>query len=243
MNDRNGLLARLDRWVSGGPQPGLRQPCVLVVGDVDAAVVGVAHLAQASIRTLGDVASPGGQEAGDLVDREIDAGCDLLLLAAPAVRPVSALVAVAAFSGEEPVSVLGFDSRMPDAEWIRRMIAVRDGVAEIDLVQERAEVEGLLADPALTSAAAALERAARRRIPTVLDGPGALAAAMMVSRYGELDPNLCLSAGVDSRPVVTVAARVLGLTAVLDLGQPTGDGVAALLTLPLLRAARLLPTG
>lgn len=239
VSEGNGLLARLDRWVSAGPQPGLRQPCVLIVGDVDAAVVGVAHLAQAPLRSLPELTA---EAAVDLVDREVDAGCDVLLLAAPAVRPVAALIAVAAFSGEEPVAVLGFDARMSDSEWIRRMAALRDGVAAIELAPLRDEAESRLADPALSVTAAAVEQAARRRVPVILDGPGALAAALLVSRYGELDTGLCLSAGADARPVVTVAARVLGLTPVLDLGQPTGDGVAALLTLPLLRAARLLPT-
>jgi len=37
-----------------------------------------------------------------------------------------------------------------------------------------------------------------------------------------------------------MASGMLGLTPALDLGRPCGDGVAALLLLPLLRAARLL---
>ncbi|MGI8692943.1 MAG: nicotinate-nucleotide--dimethylbenzimidazole phosphoribosyltransferase [Geodermatophilaceae bacterium] len=175
-----------------------------------------------------------------LVDREVDSGCDLLLLAAPGSDAVGATVAIAAFTGEEPVRALGFDPNLADDEWVRRAVAVRDCLRRIDMVGDQEAALGSVGDPALATATGIMAQAARRRTPIVLDGLTALAAAVLVAHVGDLDPKCCLIAAADGRPAAAMAARVLGLSPVLEMGRPTGDGVAALLTLPLLRAAQLL---
>lgn len=236
MREQPGLLARLERWLANGPSPGLRRPRLVVVGSVADQIRAVADLVQTELTVL----PAADREAGAvLVDREVDSGCDLLLLAAPDDDTVGPTVAVAAYAGEEPVRALGFDARVPDDEWVRRAVAVRDGLQRIDLVEDLPSALACLGDVALATCTGIVWQAEQRRTPIVLDGPTALAAAVLVARFGELDPQRCLIATIDQRPVAAIAARLLGLTPALDLGRLSGDGLAALLTLPLLRAAQL----
>lgn len=240
--ERSGLLQRLERWLAAGPRPGLLQPRPIIIGTADDHIAAVAEL----VRTDLTVLPAADNEAGAaVVDREVDAGCDLLLLATPdadSSPAIPATVAIAAFVGAEPVRALGFDPRMADDEWVRRAVAVRDGLRRIDLVEDLGSALAVLEDASLATATGIIAQAAQRRTPIVLDGLTALAAAVVVAHFGELDPRRCLIATADSRPVAAMAQRVLGLTPVLDLGRRSGDGVAALLTLPLLRAAQLVST-
>lgn len=237
MLEEPGMLQRLDRWLAAGPSPGLRRVRPLLVGAAPDHVQAVAEIVLAELTV---VAGSDAEAGAALVDREVDSGCDLLLLAAPASEAVPATVAIAAFTGEEPVRALGFDANLADDEWVRRAVAVRDGLRRIDTVGDLDGALDSLGDPALATATGIVAQAAQRRTPIVLDGLTALAAAVLVGHFGALDPQCCLIAATDRRPAAAMAGRVLGLTPVLDLGRPTGDGVAALLTLPLLRSARFL---
>jgi len=235
--DQPGMLQRLDGWLAAGPRPGLRRVRPLLIGTAPDHVQAVAEIVLAELTVI----AGSDAEAGvALVDREVDSGCDLLLLAAPGSDAVAATVAIAAFTGEEPVRALGFDPNLADDEWVRRAGAVRDGLRRIDLVGDQEAALDSLGDSALATATGIVVQAARRLTPIVLDGLTALAAAVLVGHFGELEPKLCLIAATDRRPAAAMAARVLGLTPVLELGRPTGDGVAALLTLPLLRSAQFL---
>lgn len=237
MLEQPGMLQLLDRWLAAGPRPGLRRPRPILIGSAPDHVQAVAEIVLAELTVLPAADAHAGAA---LVDREVDSGCDLLLLAAPDADAVSATVAIAAFTGEEPVRALGFDSSLPDDEWVRRAVAVRDGLRRIDMVGSQDAAIASLGDPALATATGIVAQAAHRRTPIVLDGLTALAAAVLVAHFDELDPQRWLLAAADRRPAASMAARVLGLAPVLDLGRPTGDGVAVLLTLPLLRAARLV---
>jgi len=235
--EQPGLLARLDRWLAEGPRPGLRRPRTFVVGTASDAIAAVGDLVQGELASI----PPSDAETGAaLVDREVDSGCDLLLLAAPDHDAVAATVAIAAFTGEEPIRALGFDPGLTDDEWVRRAVAVRDGLRRIELAGDREQALAELADPALATATGIVAQAAQRRTPVVLDGLTALAAAVLVAQFGELDPERLLISTADRRPAAAMAARLLGLSPALDLGRRSGDGLAALLTLPLLRAAQLV---
>jgi len=235
--EQAGLLERLQRWLEDGPRPGLGRPRTVIVGSASDHSSAVAELVAAELMSVSAADSDAGST---LVDREVDAGCDLLLVAAPNGDEIAAIVAIAAFTGEEPVRAVGFDSRLADVDWVHRAVTVRDGLRRIDLVGDQASALLSLGDPALATVAGIVAQAEHRRTPVVLDGLTAVAAAVVVAHFDGLDPKHCLIATADPRPAAGMAQRVLGLNPVLDLGRPSGDGVAALLTLPLLRTARLL---
>lgn len=238
MTEETGLLLRLQDWLDAGPQPGLRRVRTLLVGHPGPRVEALAEHADGGLLTL----PSGGPAAAAtaLVDREVDAGCDLLLLATPRADPVAAVAGIAVYAGEEPVRALGFDATLPDEEWMRRLVAVREGMRRVDRSVDLAGALQASGDPGLATAAATVDRAVGRRTPIVLDGLTALAGAILVSQHGDLDTRLLLVAATDDHPAAALALRVLGLRPVLDLGRLGGDGVAALVVLGLLRAAAAL---
>lgn len=238
MSEETGLLLRLQDWLDAGPQPGLRRVRALLLGHPGPRVEALAEHADAGLLTL--PAGGPAAAAAELVDREVDAGCDLLLLAAPRADLVAAVAGIAVFAGEEPVRALGFDPTLPDEEWMRRVVAVREGMRRVDRSGDLTGALRALGDPGIASAAAVVDQAVRRRTPVVLDGLTALAGAVLVAHHGDLDTRLLLVAAADERPAAGLALRVLGLAPVLDLGRRGGDGVAALLVLGLLRAAAAL---
>jgi nicotinate-nucleotide--dimethylbenzimidazole phosphoribosyltransferase len=82
-----------------------------------------------------------------------------------------------------------------------------------------------------------LLRAAARRTPVILDGAGALAAALL--GY-ELQPRALrwwLPADTGSDPASALAVGRLAQPAVLSLGSDLGDATAGLLTVLVLQAA------
>lgn len=243
-----GLLTRLRDWLDAGPQPALRQPRCLYAGVPLPHVLDIAHALDARPLVVEPGATDptdglhgpvGAQGAATVVDRAVDAGCDLFLLAAPGARTELAIAAVAAFTGEEPVTALGFDPWVPDAEWMARVVTVRDGLRRVELSADLATALDDLGDPALACLTGALAAALRRRTPVVLDGLPTLAAAVLLAHYDELDTGLLQIASADARPAAAAAQRMLGLTPLLDLGPD--DGVGGPVILGMLRVAAALP--
>lgn len=238
-----GLLTRLRDWLAAGPQPPLRRPRMLYAGAPAPYVLDIAAAAEGHplLLSLAETTSSAYDAAAVLVDREVDGGCDLLLLAAPAATPELAIAAIAAFTGEEPVRALGFDPRQPDREWMARVVAVRDGLRQVELAADLPGALAALQDPALAGVTGALAQALQRRTPVVLDGLPTLAAAVLLAHFGTLDTDLVQIAAADSGPAATSAQRAVGLDPLLDLGE-SEDGVAGAVVLGLLRAAVLLPS-
>lgn len=236
-----GLLTRLRDWLAAGPQPPLRRPRMLCAGPPVPYVLEIAAAADGHplVLPLESVHSAYAAATG-MVDREVDAGCDLVLLAAPAAVTELAIAAIAAFTGEEPVKAVGFDPRLPDGEWTARVVAVRDALRRVEPAADLPGALDALGDPALAAVTGALAQAVRRRTPIVLDGLPTLAAALLLAHYAELDTGLLQIAAADARPAAVAAHRSLGLRPLLDLGH-TEDGAAGAVVLGLLRAAVLLP--
>ncbi|MGE3284846.1 MAG: nicotinate-nucleotide--dimethylbenzimidazole phosphoribosyltransferase [Pseudonocardia sp.] len=178
-----------------------------------------------------------------LADEEVDSGADLLAVGAigvGATTPASVLVAV--LTATEPVAVVGRGSGIDDAAWMRKAAAVRDALRR---AKPHVRVpEALLqtvggADLAVLTGL--LTQAAARRTPVLLDGPVAVAAAMVAD---ELEPRArgwWRMAENSPEPATARALAHLRLEPVLDLGTRLGDGSGAVAAIPLVRmAAHLL---
>lgn len=150
--------------------------------------------------------------------------------------PSSAIVA--ALTGEDPEKVTGRGTGIDDAVWRRKVEVVRRALALHRPSPERplsvaARVGGL----EHAAIAGLLLGSAHHRIPFVLDGFIATAAAMIAVA---LEPNArgYLFAGHHSaEPGHAVALRWLGLEPLLDLGMRLGEGTGACLAAGLVEAA------
>lgn len=100
-----------------------------------------------------------------------------------------------------------------------------------------------MAGPGLAAASGFVLRAAARRTPVLLDGPGAMAAALVAYEAAPRAVRWWQVADRCPDAAHAIALTRLALRPLLDIGIRTGDGTAGLLAVPLLRAATLTEVG
>ncbi|HEU5008411.1 MAG TPA: nicotinate-nucleotide--dimethylbenzimidazole phosphoribosyltransferase [Jatrophihabitantaceae bacterium] len=174
-----------------------------------------------------------------LADREVDGGADLVAVACPVPVGVAPAVAVSVLAAAEPVRVLERGAAATDPQaWMQRATAVRDLRRRV--IGSKDEPEQLLAelgDATLAAAAGFVLQAAVRRTPVLLDGVGATAAGLLAYQVQPRTVRWLTAAGTASDPAQVLAMTTMGLRGILDSAVATGDGIAALIALPALRAA------
>jgi nicotinate-nucleotide--dimethylbenzimidazole phosphoribosyltransferase len=179
-----------------------------------------------------------------LADAEADAGVDLIVPAVVGVGASSpAAVLVAALCNEEPAAMTGRGSGIDDETWMRKCVAVRDGLRRARLAGTNPMALLAAAGGAdLAAVAGLLLQAAVRRTPALLDGVTVLAAALVAREMRATATEWWFAPHAGDDPAEQAALRLLGLEAVTDLGLRLGDGTGALAVLPLLHAVLDLPT-
>lgn len=243
----NGRLANLVEWLAATqgrfPPHQPSRPRCIVVGEIGSPVRELAATLDVGVHELniGDGVSAALAAGTGAADEEIESGSDLLVVAGPDSTVADAAL-VCVLTGAEPVALLprGIDA-VDTSTWIARAGAVRDTRRlVVDLADQPDELLAALDHPALATLAGIILRAASRRTAIVLDGAGALAAALLVHRIDARAAQWCRVADDDTDPVHGRAAREMDQQPLLMLGTSAGDGRAGLLTVPLLRAAVLL---
>ncbi|GAB1645542.1 nicotinate-nucleotide--dimethylbenzimidazole phosphoribosyltransferase [Krasilnikovia sp. MM14-A1259] len=150
--------------------------------------------------------------------------------------PAAALIA--AFTGSDAAAVTGRGTGVDDPTYARKVAVVGDALARHR--PDPADPLGVLvAVGGLEHAALAgfMLGAAARRVPVIVDGVIATAAALAAAAFAP-DAVAAMVAGHRSaEPGATVALAHLGLTPVLDLGLRLGEGTGAVLALPVVAAA------
>ncbi len=145
---------------------------------------------------------------------------------------------IAAFTGADPGEVTGRGTGIDDPTLARKVGVVRRALARHAC--DPADPLGVLA------AVGGLEHAAlagfvlggaAERVPVVLDGVIACAAALAAAAFAP-DVTGCLIAGhLSTEPGASRALDALGLRPLLDLGLRLGEGSGAALALPVVAAA------
>ena len=145
---------------------------------------------------------------------------------------------IAAFTGRDPAEVTGRGTGIDDDTLARKTAVVRAALAlhapdPADPVSVLAAVGGLehaaLAGFVLGAAAA--------RIPVVLYGVTAGAAALAAAALAPACLAACVAGHLSAEPGHTVALAALGLRPLVDLGLRLGEGTGAVLALPLVQAS------
>ncbi len=175
-------------------------------------------------------------------DDEVAQGLDLLACGEMGIgntTPATAILAV--LTGRPPAALAGPGTGI-DAAALARKIQALTSALEInrpdpnDALDILAKVGGL----EIGAMAGAMLRAAEHRLPVVVDGFIATAAALLAVR---LDPALLpyLVAGHHSaEPAHGAALELLGLRPLLNLGMRLGEGTGAVLAMPVVEAAARL---
>ncbi len=186
-----------------------------------------------------DAIAVGVEVAGTLVDD----GADCLLTGDMGIANTTASAAlVAAFTDAEPGVVTGRGTGVDDETFARKVAAVRAGLERNGVTLRRAgedPVAVLAAVGGLEHAALAgfVLGAAARRVPVILDGVIAGAAALVAQALAPAVVDACHAGHRSAEPGHAHALRRLGLRPLVELDLRLGEGTGALLALPLVRAA------
>jgi nicotinate-nucleotide--dimethylbenzimidazole phosphoribosyltransferase len=179
----------------------------------------------------------------EIADSLVDEGADCLLTGDMGIANTTASAAlIAAFTGAEPSEVTGRGTGIDDATYARKIDVVATG-----LDRHRAVVANAAADPVgVLAALGGLEHAAlagfvlagaARRVPVILDGVIAGAAAVVATALADDVVAACVAGHRSVEPGHAVALRHLGLRPMVDLDLRLGEGTGAVLALPLIQAA------
>jgi len=174
------------------------------------------------------------QVAFDLVDQ----GYDALATGDMGIGNTTASAClIAALTGAEPVTVTGRGTGIDDAMLALKTRIVTDAVARLEpdaqVLDVVAEVGGL----EHAGLAGLILGAAARRVPVVLDGVIAGAAALVAQRLAPTSIDFCIAGHRSVEPGHQAALTALGLRPLVDLDLRLGEGSGAALAFPIVRAA------
>ena len=175
----------------------------------------------------------------------VEAGADLLVTGDMGIANTTpAACLVAAFSGRPAAAVTGRGTGIDDAT-----LAVKVKVVEQALARHAPEP----ADPlGVLAAVGGLEHAAltgvllagaAARVPVLLDGVNANAAALAARAFTPQAVGYLVAGHRSVEPGATAALAALGLDPLVDLGMRLGEGTGALLAVPIVRSAAALLSG
>jgi nicotinate-nucleotide--dimethylbenzimidazole phosphoribosyltransferase len=150
----------------------------------------------------------------------------------------AAAVLIAVFTGADPAQVTGRGTGVDDATLAHKTAVVREAVARHR--PDPADPVGVLAAfGGLEHAALAgfILGGAAQRVPVILDGVNACAAALAAAALAPDATGAMVAGHLSVEPGAAVALRRLGLTPLVDLGLRLGEGTGALLAVPIVGAA------
>lgn len=185
--------------------------------------------------------SAGVTAANDL----IEVGADLLVTGDMGIANTTpAACLIAAFTGREPAAVTGRGTGIDDATLELKTKVVGRALETHDL--DLSDPMGVLAAiGGLEHAALAglILAGAARRVPVILDGVNAGAAALVATALAPDSRDYLIAGHRSSEPGASAALAKLRLQPVIDLGLRLGEGTGGLLAVPVVVAAAAVLAG
>ena len=172
----------------------------------------------------------------------VDEGARLLVTGDLGIANTTASAAlVAAFTGADPGAVTG-PGAGSDARTLARKIAVVRACLDLHRPDPADPVGVLAAVGGAEHAAIAgfVLEATARRVPVLLDGVIACAAALAAAALDGGVTTYLLAGHRSTEPGASAALAALGLEPLLDLGLRLGEGSGAVLAVPIVQAAARL---
>ena len=173
--------------------------------------------------------------AADLVDE----GYRCLITGDMGIANTTASAAlIAVFAGSTPALVTGRGTGIDDPTWARKVEVVRRAL-DLHRCDPASPLETLAAVGGLEHAALAgfILGGAARRVPVLLDGVIACAAAVAARAFAPQVTDYLIAGHLSTEPGALRALDALGLQPLLDLGMRLGEGSGAVLALPVVAAA------
>ncbi|MGW5882773.1 nicotinate-nucleotide--dimethylbenzimidazole phosphoribosyltransferase [Streptomyces koyangensis] len=178
-----------------------------------------------------------------VADEEADAGTDLVVLGDLSVGGTTvAATLIAALCGTDASVVTGRGGLpIDDLAWMRKCAAIRDALRRArPVLGDQLELLAAVGGADLSALTGFLLQSAVRRTPVVLDGVVTSAAALVAQRVAFRAPDWWVCGQVSGEPGQAKALDRLAMEPLLDQGVRVGEGLGALLALPLVQAAAAL---
>ncbi|MFF0341097.1 nicotinate-nucleotide--dimethylbenzimidazole phosphoribosyltransferase [Kribbella sp. NPDC004875] len=175
----------------------------------------------------------------DLADKLVQEGCRCLLTGDMGIANTTASAAlIATFTGATADVVTGRGTGIDDAALAHKTGVVRDALAKHG-VPATEPLKALQAYGGLEHAALAgyILGAAANRVPVILDGVIAGAAALVAQAFHPAAVDYCVAGHRSAEPGHAVALKQLGLQPLVDLDLRLGEGTGAVLAYPILTCA------
>jgi nicotinate-nucleotide--dimethylbenzimidazole phosphoribosyltransferase len=177
----------------------------------------------------------------------IAAGTGLVETAAPdcvgtgemgIANTTAASALTAALTGADPAAVTGRGTGVDDPGWARKVAVVRQALAaNRPDPRDPLGVLAALGGFEIAGLVGVVLAGAARRVPVVLDGFIATAAALVAVRLHAPTREYLVAAHRSAEPGHRVLLETLGLAPYLDLGMRLGEGTGAALAIAVLRSA------
>ncbi|MER7706214.1 nicotinate-nucleotide--dimethylbenzimidazole phosphoribosyltransferase [Kitasatospora sp. NPDC097605] len=174
-----------------------------------------------------------------VADEEADAGTDLVVLGDLGVGATTvAAVLVGALCGTDAAAVTGRGSGIDDRVWMVKCATVRDSLRRArPVLGDQLALLGATGGADFAAITGFLLQAAVRKLPVVLDGVVSAACALVAQRIAFRAPEWWRAGQSSGEPAQAKAYDRLTLTPLQEQGITMGEGVGALMALPLLQAA------
>jgi nicotinate-nucleotide--dimethylbenzimidazole phosphoribosyltransferase len=167
-----------------------------------------------------------GEGAGCLVTGEMGIG-----------NTTPSAAVVAAVTGRSPAQVTGRGTGIDDRMLATKVTVVERAVARIPAGADPVTILATVAGLEVAALAGFMVGGASARLPVVIDGLIAGAAALVATAMAPDVIGYLIAGHRSSEPGASVALAHLGLEPVLDLGLRLGEGTGACLAVPVVQAA------
>ncbi len=198
---------------------------------------GTANLADGPAMTPAQVARA--LDVGATVGTElVESGSRLLVTGDMGIgNTTSSAALIAAFTGTAPERVTGRGTGIDDAT-LRRKIAVIEGaLARLPTEATPAQIVEQVGGLEIAALAGFIVAGAAARVPVVLDGVIAVAAAVVAAAWCDDVRGYLIGGHLSREPGARVGLDFLGVAPLLDLDLRLGEGSGAVLAVPIVQAS------
>jgi len=198
---------------------------------------GTRNLAEESAMTS-DEATAALDVGAEVAANAVAGGARLLVTGDMGIGNTTASAAlVAAFTGRSAVEVTGRGTGIDDAMLMRKRAVVERALGRLPHGASPLTVVSEVGGLEIAALAGFVVGAAASRVPVVVDGVIATAAALVAVAFVPAAAGYLFAGHRSTEPGASVALDALGLVPVLDLDMRLGEGSGAALAIPIVQAA------
>ncbi len=171
----------------------------------------------------------------------VDAGARMLVTGDMGIGNTTASAAlIAHLTGKAPAAVTGRGTGIDDTMLATKVAVIERALRRLDPQAEPLTVLAEVGGLEIAALAGYVLAGAANRVPVVLDGVIAVAAALVARALAPASAGYCIAGHRSVEPGASAGLAALGLEPLVDLGLRLGEGSGAALAVPLIQAAAAL---